>query len=179
MEAIIKLIVEMVGKLINTQCSTPHTGVDSNMAQDKVLETPNLKDGYYEWKKGEIKPINKYFNTREFTCQCTLKDCVEQKISKDLIDILVKIREYHQKPMTITSGFRCEAHQANLKKSGANTVVATKSQHCLGNAADALFKDLRINEWINTARTHSMSVGVATNFIHIDTRRDKKREWSY
>lgn len=174
----VDILLSIMKRIIG--CLTPHN-TQEIIKMAPPLETPMCKveNGYYVWKKGDKHFIGQYFNTKEFSCQCKNTDCVNQKISEELIGMLTKIREYLQKPMTITSGFRCEAHQKSLQASGANTVVATKSQHCVGNAADAMFKDLRVNEWIDVARKYSMAVGYASNFIHLDTRKDKKREWKY
>ena len=63
--------------------------------------------GYYIWNKGDVYPFNKYFASNEFSCQCSNTDCVEQKVSKELIDKLTELREAIQEPLTVTSGFRC------------------------------------------------------------------------
>ena len=137
------------------------------------------KDGYYVWVKGGSLLLNKYFSTKEFTCQCKLPECKDQKISKELISRLTIVREEMNKPMSITSGFRFEAHQSNLQKSGANTVVATKSTHCLGHGADAYFKDFRLDEWKGAAEKVFNAIGLGRNFLHLDIRDDKKRFWLY
>lgn len=138
-----------------------------------------VDNGYYVWKKTD-KPekINDYFSTGEFSCQCKLPSCVDQKISVDLIDRLTYLRVAKKSPMTITSGFRCTAHQEEIRNSGVSTVVAKVSQHELGNAADVKFKALRIDEWMNDAKTKFSYIGIATNFLHLDVRPAKvKGEW--
>lgn len=138
-----------------------------------------IENGFYVWKKTD-KPqsINKYFTTNEFSCQCKLASCVDQKVSVELIDRLTYLREAKKCPMTITSGFRCTAHQEEIRKSGVSTVVAKVSQHELGTAADVKFKDLRIDEWMNDAKQKFSYIGIATNFLHLDTRPAKvKGEW--
>lgn len=138
------------------------------------MELCSVKDGYYIWKKGELKKIGDYFNTKEFSCQCKHDDCVDQKVSEELIKRLSTIRYRKQSPMTITSGLRCKKHQEDIRNSGVSTVVAKVSQHELGNAADAQFKSLRIDEWINDAKLYFSYVGIATNFLHMDTRPAKE-----
>lgn len=128
------------------------------------------KNGYYTWKKGESLKINNCFSTYEFSCKCKHADCIDQKISAELIDKLTEIRLGMKCPMTITSGFRCARHQEDIRNSGVSTVVAKVSQHELGNAADAKFSSLRIDEWINEAKKRFSYIGVATNFLHLDTR---------
>ena len=80
-------------------------------------------DKYYFWNKGEIYKFNKYFSTNEFSCRCKFETCKEQKISKEMIECLTKLREDVNEPLTVTSGFRCSEYQQHLRKSGANTVV--------------------------------------------------------
>ena len=67
------------------------------------MELCSVKDGYYIWKKGELKKIGDYFSTKEFSCQCKHDDCVDQKVSEELIKRLSTIRYRKQSPMTITS----------------------------------------------------------------------------
>ncbi len=149
--------------------------------KEQQLTTNCMKteNGYFVWKKADApQSINKYFKTSEFSCQCKLESCVDQKISVDLIDRLTYLREAKQSPMTITSGFRCKQHQENIRNSGVSTVVAKVSQHELGNAADIKFRALRIEEWIADAKTKFSYIGIATNFLHLDIRPAKvKGEW--
>lgn len=138
-----------------------------------------LENGYFVWNKNDSpEMLNNYFRTSEFSCQCKHSSCVEQKISEDLINRLTYLREAKQSPMTITSGFRCKQHQEDIRKSGVSTVVAKVSQHELGNAVDVKFRALRIDEWINDAKRKFSYIGIATNFLHLDTRPAKvKDQW--
>lgn len=143
-----------------------------------------LENGYFVWNKNDNpEMINSYFRTSEFSCQCKHSSCVEQKISEDLINRLTYLREAKQSPMTITSGFRCKQHQEDIRKSGVSTVVAKVSQHELGNAVDVKFRALRIDEWINDAKRKFFWLGVASNFLHLDTRPQKAKDvyviWKY
>jgi len=144
-----------------------------------------IKDGYYIWTKNQKQPINSYFNTKEFTCQCNYSDCIEQKISVDLVERLTKLREAINSPLIITSGFRCSKHQKDLIKAGVNTVVATKSQHELGNAVDCypLKKQIDMNTFLEKAKELFYSIGIANNFLHLDIRPKKQngeyRLWKY
>lgn len=138
-----------------------------------------ITDGYYTFKKGSEASINRFFSCKEMECKCSNEDCVDQKISIDLINRLTWLRECMGKPLTITSAFRCAKHQASLRASGVNTVVAKTSQHELGNAVDCFFKSFRIDEWLPKAEMRFNSIGIANNFLHLDTRDDKKRRWKY
>lgn len=136
-------------------------------------------DKYYFWEKGQVYPFNKYFNTGEFDCQCKNKDCVEQKIAIELIDSLTKLREDINEPLKVTSGFRCEAHQAALRKSGVNTVVASKSTHELGEAADIKPSRLSIPNLEKFSAKYFEAIGTAKTFLHVDLRKGKIRRWLY
>jgi len=139
----------------------------------------NQKNNYYIWDKNDKLPINNYFNTSEFTCKCKYDTCKEQKIAIELIDLLTKIREEIQTPITITSGFRCQEHQAFLRSSGVNTVVAKKSTHELGDAADAKAPKLQLSDFLLVSEKYFLSIGLANTFLHLDLRKDKKRRWKY
>lgn len=136
-------------------------------------------NGYYIWKKGEVYPFNKYFKTSEFSCQCKLKGCIEQKASKELIKKLTELREAVNEPLTVTSGFRCTAHQEEIRKSGQSTVVAKLSTHELGDAADVKPTRTPIKDFETIAARYFMSIGIAKNFLHLDLRVGKIRRWDY
>ena len=137
------------------------------------------KDGYFLWNKGDIYSFNKYFKTSEFSCQCKNKDCVEQKVSKILVDKLTELRIAVNEPLSITSGFRCKAHQESIAKSEVSTVVAKHSQHELGNAADVKSTRMPIKDVVTLAEKIFKAIGIASAFCHFDLRDDKERRWYY
>ena len=152
------------------------------------------ENGFYLWKKGLDLPFpnTKYFETWEFDCSCNFSNCIEQKVSIELIEKLILIRETFGLPVRITSSFRCSLYQKQLRLSGNQTAVGI-SQHELGKAADIqptkmnkenldkLF-ELCKNEFraIGDARhkIHPLT-GKLRGFIHVDLRMDKERIWSY
>ena len=136
-------------------------------------------DGYYIWNKGDIYSFNKYFKTNEFSCQCKHPECVEQKTSIELISKLTELRKAMNEPLTVTSGFRCEAHQEDIRKSGVSTVVAKKSTHELGDAADIKPTRTPIKDFETIAARYFKAIGTAKNFLHLDLRDDKVRRWPY
>lgn len=138
------------------------------------------KDGnYYTWKKGEDLWLNNWFKTKEFVCQCKHTECVDQRVSIELVDRLTKIREEAQSPMRIHSGYRCTAHQEDIRNSGTSTVVAKKSTHELGHAADISVSRLTTPQLMPLAEKQFKSIGIANNFLHVDLRDDKVRRWNY
>jgi uncharacterized protein YcbK (DUF882 family) len=141
------------------------------------------ENGYYRWRKGDRIKINEFFSTHEFSCQCEHVDCVEQKISEDLIERLSSLRKSKNTSITITSGFRCKKHQEDIRNSGVSTVVAKVSQHELGNGADVKLKGLSVEEWLEDAKKLFSYIGIAKTFLHVDTRPAKVQgthvTWKY
>lgn len=146
-----------------------------------VIPKPGLKeaDGYYRWNKGEIFALSPYFSTNEFDCQCSYESCVEQRISKGLIGKLNDVRIETKKPLVITSGFRCSKHQADLRNSGTNTVVAKISTHEKGDAADIRPVDRNMTGFLEITEKQFDSIGLAKTFLHVDMRTGVKRRWNY
>ena len=142
-----------------------------------MLENSN----YYIWNKGDVYFFDKdqYFKSSEFVCQCKYKECKEQKINKDLIKKLILLRKEINEPLVITSGFRCEAHQKDLRKQGVNTVVASKSTHELGDAADVYPIRMKIKDFMIFCAKQFKAIGIAKTFLHVDLRDDKERRWDY
>ena len=86
--------------------------------------------------------ISKHFRKSEFKCHCKGKWCDGYNgvaVNKDLIEILEKIREETGKPITITSGIRCQKYNDSLRGSAKNSV------HRLGGAADIYIPGITTN----------------------------------
>lgn len=136
---------------------------------------------YYIWNKKDSFPLpgSKFFNTSEFTCHCKFDSCKEQRISKSLLVKLIKLREEIQEPITVTSAFRCEAYQKKLKNDGVNTIVASVSQHELGNAVDVFPIRMKIPTFMTFCAKYFEAIGIAKTFLHLDERVGKIRRWDY
>jgi hypothetical protein len=72
---------------------------------------------------GKAKPVPKatwddikYFKKDEFKCKCGGKYCEGFPVEMDmkLIRIADEVREHFGKPITVSSGVRCEKHNANV-----------------------------------------------------------------
>ena len=130
---------------------------------------------HYVWLKGQNRKLTPNFSTTEFDCPCTIPTCVEQRINKDLVDNLQKVRDNLQDSLTVTSGYRCQEYQNELEKRGYKT--AKNSQHLLGNAADVTSRNMStLGRLLHEV---FICVGVARNFFHVDERRDRPRTWNY
>ncbi len=177
---IVKLIMSLftyhTGQLEKNSGKQP-----SKIVEDVVVIVPGIKesDGYYYWNKGQEFNLGPYFKTAEFDCQCKHDSCVEQKISIELVKKLQDVRVELARPVKVTSGFRCSKHQADLRSSGVNTVVARVSTHELGNAADIRPVDRNMTGFLEIVEKSFLSIGLAKTFLHVDLREDKERRWNY
>lgn len=84
---------------------------------------------------------SKSFSFREFRCTCggRYTGCALVRVHRDLLIGLEVVRDLNDKPLSIVSGYRCQAR--NQAVGGASS-----SQHVLGAAADIVpvFKTLEI-----------------------------------
>lgn len=124
-----------------------------------------------------------YFNLEEFECKCKDKHCAgklpQLQMRPQLVQALNRIREEFKEPITVTSGFRCDAHN--------EAVGGTKaSQHRTGSAADIrpskndpgdLDRLYKLCE--DEAGIVGLGDGRARGFIHIDVRPGKRKKFNY
>lgn len=112
----------------------------------------------------------KYFDLDEFKCSHT----GENKIVPAFVRRLDKLREACNFPFIVTSGYRDPSHPAEARKSKGGI-------HTQGMAADiavsngvqrALIVRYAIELGFN-------GIGVAKNFIHVDTREYPLVIWTY
>jgi uncharacterized protein YcbK (DUF882 family) len=133
-------------------------------------------NNYYYWTKGSDLQLSPHFHSKEFTCHCANKECVQQKVSKKLVEKLEAVRVSSGLSITVTSGYRCRAHQQSLKESGLQTAAGI-STHELGHAADIRAINLKVLQY--EVSKQFLAIGVASTFLHVDLRDDKKRRWFY
>jgi hypothetical protein len=104
--------------------------------------------------------ISANFNREEFACPC----CGEVKVSEILVDKLQELRDVINKPIIITSGYRCL--QYNKKVGGYS-----HSPHLTGEAADIKIKGMSTVTIAMIARHISyIRLGLYPNHLHIDIR---------
>lgn len=116
--------------------------------------------------------ISKYFKREEFACKC---GCGYDPVDTELLFILTSIRESFGQPVTITSGCRCPNHNAYV-----GGVV--NSQHIFGKAADVIVRGVApqvVGAFLEQMYPDKYGIGVASNFVHVDSRDDKPRRWTY
>ena len=129
----------------------------------------------YSFAKNGDRRLAPDFKVRELRCRDG-SDTV--MVDETLTVVLQCIREHFGKPVTITSGYRTEAHNAAV--GGAKS-----SQHLLGRAADirvqgvsvedvAAYAESLMPDWGGVGR-YPVKAGRATGWVHVDTRADKAR----
>jgi zinc D-Ala-D-Ala carboxypeptidase len=169
----------MIVELIKFLLTSATTGSTSNSKKvPLVSSTPEVIDEYYRWDKGQDLALSPYFSSREMSCHCSYPDCKKQMISKSLIGKLGTIRKEIGQPLIVTSAYRCTKYQEFLRAAGVNTVVAKLSQHELGNAADVVPKDGKMEGFEGVCSKEFDSIGLAKSFLHLDLRIGKRR-WIY
>ncbi len=109
-----------------------------------------------------------FFNRAEFACKC---GCGFDSFDFETYLILVDVRQHFGKPVTITSGCRCDWH--NGKVNGAKN-----SKHCQGVAADFKVKDISaddVADYIESKYSDKYGIGRYTGRTHVDSRPTKAR----
>ena len=98
------------------------------------------------------------FTPNEMKCS----HCGELKISSDLMDLLQQARK-DLGPLSITSGYRCPEHNANISKTGPS------GPHTTGKAVDISVRNSQHRkQLIDYFAPEVTGLGIAKSFIHID-----------
>lgn len=114
------------------------------------------------------------FHRGEFNCKC---GCGRADMQVKFMEQLQSLRNLWNKPMIITSGFRCPDHPVEKAKSTSGT-------HAMGIAADIGVSGADAIRLLRMAIDAGFTgIGVqqkgAGRFIHLDTRADSPALWSY
>lgn len=88
------------------------------------------------------------------------------------MDVLQVVRDGLGRPMVVTSGFRCPAHNAAV---GGTSV----SMHLAGRAADIATSASLAHELVRVASSKMAGLGIAVTFIHLDNRDGVPVLWTY
>ena len=107
-----------------------------------------------------------HFSQRELNCRC---GCGRAEMSPAFMVRLEQLRVTHNKPMVVTSAFRCQAHNANISSTGPF------GPHPSGMAVDIQVSGHDAYELLHAAIGHGFSgIGLmqhgphANRFIHLD-----------
>ena len=113
--------------------------------------------------------IAPHFNLSEFACPC----CKRVMLHPKLLAKLVELRDVLEKPVYITSGYRC--FEYNRKVGGV-----ANSYHLNGLAADIKVKDINLIELLGCAEEIDFA-GIGfyekKNFLHLDVRPTQRTRW--
>lgn len=102
-----------------------------------------------------------YFSRSEFACKC---GCGFDTVDAGLLSALDAIRAHFDRPVRVTSGCRCDAHNRAVGGSEG-------SQHKLGRAADIVVDSVPPELVAELADQMGLGgVGRYSHFTHIDTR---------
>lgn len=121
-----------------------------------------------EYPKGSAEQLSANFRARELDCHgdgC----CDKTWVDEQLVAYLQQIRDHFDAAVTITSGFRCAAHNKSVGG-------ATASKHTQGMAADIVCDGVHPAEVAKYAESIGvLGIGLYEtdadgHFVHIDTR---------
>jgi uncharacterized protein YcbK (DUF882 family) len=112
----------------------------------------------------------KYFKIEEFDC----KETGENEMDEEFLERLDTLRELCGFPFKITSGYRSPKHsiEAAKKKPG---------KHSEGIASDIYIPNSKQRYLIVEGATFLgfNGIGIADNFVHVDTRKTTPVIWTY
>ena len=125
--------------------------------------------------------LSKNFSRYEVHCSC---GCGASWVSPKLIEKLQHVRDVVGKPMTITSGVRCEAFNSSINGSLVSSHMPDADR--MGLAVDiACTNSIDRYELVEVAQKFFKRIGIAGegkgNFVHLDVDRSKVQEvlWTY
>lgn len=107
-----------------------------------------------------------YFVKAEFKCKCGGKHCNGYPVEPeyDLIEIAVAIRKHYGVPVIITSGIRCEKHNANVGG-------VWNSRHLKGKAMDLYVTGHKADEvlaFVATIPGVRYAYAIDSDHVHVD-----------
>ena len=115
------------------------------------------------------------FRSEEFACRCGSCSASEDPpMQVAFVMKLQKMRNLYGKPIRITSGFRCAAHNRNVRGNPS-------SHHLEGNASDLFALSASEKFWLlkYAIEVGFSGIGVGRDFIHVDDREGAPVVWTY
>ncbi len=113
--------------------------------------------------------VAKYFKLSEFACPC----CNLVMLHPKLLAKLVELRNTLEKPVYITSGYRCPKYNHQIGG-------VPNSYHGIGLAADIKVKDINLITLLEICENIDFAgIGLyeKKNFLHLDVRPTKRTRW--
>ena len=109
--------------------------------------------------------ITRNFTTDEMACAC----CGKADMDEEFMKVLQSIRDEMQRPLKITSGYRCQKHNEQVSHTGKS------GPHTYAKAADILISGADAMRLFAVAQKHGVSgVGMSqkgdhnNRFVHLD-----------
>lgn len=149
-------------------------GVFGNATKKKVLEHIYKETGFKKKttvsstsnKSGDFWDDIKYFKKSEFACKCGGKYCkgYPAEPQEKLIKVAERVREHFSKPVTVTSGLRCEKHNAN--EGGVSN-----SRHLSGKAMDFCIQGVSgatLLAYVQKQPEIRYAYIISGNYVHMD-----------
>lgn len=123
------------------------------------------------YSKGKATQLSTNFKSTEFDCHGS-GCCSTTQVDEKLVEYLQNIRNHFNKPVNISSGYRCATHNKNIGG-------ATGSKHSKGQAADIYINGVAPAEIAKYAESIGiLGIGLYEtdkdgHFVHVDTRTTK------
>lgn len=125
--------------------------------------------------------LTAHFTSGELGCRCGCGKC---EMNTGLLTALESLRIEHGKPIVVTSGYRCPAHNNAVGSTGSAGV------HTLGLAVDIAIEGKDAFNIITLARKHGFTrIGIkqhgASRYLHLDVADSRNSKfpsptvWSY
>lgn len=117
---------------------------------------------------------SRYFKAHETRCKC---GCGQNQMDPHFLAKLDGFREAVNRPLTITSGYRCPKHNSKVSRTGKS------GSHTTGRAVDIQVRNSKERyELLRLAFFHGFTgIGISEWFIHLDDLDISKRpnSWVY
>lgn len=117
---------------------------------------------------------SKNFKSSELACSC----CNSEQVQQWALDKLQTVRDAVNRPLSITSAYRCSKHPVEAKKIESGKKPGTHNQ---GLAFDVYVSNglERAEIVIAGLSSGATGIGVDKNFIHLDWRDSDPVMWVY
>ena len=123
---------------------------------------------------GAIQPVPpenfwdsiKYFDREEFRCKCGGKYCdgFPAEPEKKLLQLADRVREHFGKPMRVSSGVRCEIHNAHVGGvSGSRHKYGTAMDFCIDGMPASV-----VLPYVQAQPETNYAYAIDSNYIHMD-----------
>jgi len=158
--------------IVNTSCpvliwkteADLRAWVNAKIAGKKEDKKETPITGVLRYARDKDLQVSANFNTSELQCKCGL--CEVQLLDAELVNKLQALRDRIGQPITVTSCYRCHAHNYNINGS-------VNSYHKQGLAADIYVDGLSVDQLAK----HAASVGFTgigayyrSGFVHISIK---------